>query len=242
MSGRDFKLSTIANGEYGPDGDAATAGDNGTEYAVGKTTNGTAGSAGAYSQYAFTPQTATTNLFFYDGTTGANAGAAWGGADRFLTVSTAYTYLEISVYNVIGAWANNTAFSFNGQGYTLSSKTTGSYGYVRDWDSAGQNLDVILGTNSAGFSGTDTFQDAPDNIIDQTTATVSSVVTDSTAIGDDQYYVNTKTLAANATERVTSLILGPGESIVVNSATQHNTFILNGFSETSGEFTVGHST
>ena len=242
MSGRDFKLSTTANGEYGPDGDAATAGDNGVEYAVGKTTNGTAGSGGAYSQYAFTPSTTTSNLFFYDGTTGANAGAGWGGTDRFLTVSTAYTYSEISVYNVVGAWQNNTAFSFNGQGYTLSSKTTGSYGYVRDWDSAGQNLDVILGTNSAGFAGTDTFNDAPDNIIDQTLATVSSVVTDSTAIGDDQYYVNTKDLAANATERITSLILGPGESIVVNSATQHNTFILNGFSETSGEFTVGHST
>jgi len=242
MSGRDFKLSTTANGEYGPDGDAATAGDNGVEYAVGKTTNGTAGSGGAYSQYAFTPATTTSNLFFYDGTTGANAGAGWGGADRFLTLSTAYTYTEISVYNVTGAWANNTAFSFNSQGYTLQSKTTGSYGYVREWDPTGQNLDVILGTNSAGFAGTDTFNDAPDNIVDQTLATVSSVVTDSTAIGDDQYYVNTKDLAANATERITSLILGPGESIVVNSATQHNTFILNGFSETSGEFTVGHST
>lgn len=242
MSGRDFKLSITANGEYGPDGDVATAGDNGTEYAVGKTTNGTAGSSGAYIQYAFTPATATTNLFFYDGNTTANAGAGWGGADRFLTLSTAYTYTEISVYNVTGAWANNTAFSFNSQGYTLQSKTTGSYGYVREWDPTGQNLDVILGTNSAGFAGTDTFNDAPDNIVDQTLATVSSVVTDSTDIGDDQYYVNTKDLAANATERITSLILGPGESIVVNSATQHNTFILNGFSETSGEFTIGHST
>ena len=243
MSGRDFSLSTTVNGEWGPDGiidGGAGDVDNGTEFVSGKTTNGTAGSAGAYSQYAFTPATATTNLFFYDGNTTANAGAGWGGADRFLTLSTAYTYTEISVYNVTGAWANNTAFSFNSQGYTLQSKTTGSYGYVREWDPTGQNLDVILGTNSAGFAGTDTFNDAPDNIVDQTLATVSSVVTDSTAIGDDQYYVNTKDLAANATEKQTSIVLGPGESIVVNSATQHNTFILNGFSETSNEFTIGH--
>ena len=46
---------------------------------------------------------------------------------------------------------------------------------------------------------------------------------------------------ALATEKQTAIILGPGESIVVNSATQHNTFILNGFSETSDEFTIGYS-
>ena len=53
MSGRLFRLSTTVNGEYGPDGDIATTGDNGTEYTTGKTTNGTAGSSGAYVQYDF---------------------------------------------------------------------------------------------------------------------------------------------------------------------------------------------
>ena len=192
MSGRDFKLSTTANGEYGPDGDAATAGDNGTEYAVGKTTNGTAGSAGAYSQYAFTSAAASSSLYFYDGVTGTAANANWGGSDRLLTVSTAYTYSEINVYNVLGTWNNNTAFSLNGGAFTLQSKTTGSYGYVRAWDSTGQNLDVILGDNSAAFAGTNTFKDAPNSLLDQAVATVSSVTVDATGIGDDQYYVNTK--------------------------------------------------
>ena len=244
MSGRDFKLSVTINGEWGPDGiidGGAGDVDNGSEFALGKTTSGTAGSGGAYVQYAFTTDGATQNLYFYDGGTGTAGNAGYGGSDRLLTVSTAYTYSEINVYNVTGAWTNNTAFVFNSGAFTLQSKTTGSYGYVRAWDSAGQNLDIILGDNSAGFAGTDTFQDAPLNILDQTTCTVSSVTVDSTGIGDDQYYVNTKTLAANATEKQTSIVLGPGESIVVNSATQHNTFILNGFSETSNEFTIGYS-
>ena len=243
MSGRDFKLSDTINGEWGPDGiidGGAGDVDNGTEFVAGKTTNGTAGSAGAYSQYAFTAAGAPNNLYFYDGGTGTAANANWGGSDRLLTVSTSYTYSEINVYNVEGAWTNNTAFSFNGSAFTLQSKTTGSYGYVRAWDPTGQNLDVILGENSAAFAGTDTFKDAPNSLLDQAVATVSSVTVDATAIGDDQYYVNGKTLAANATEKQTSIVLGPGESIVVNSASQHNTFILNGFSETSTEFTIGY--
>ena len=244
MSGRDFKLSVTVDGEWGPDGiidGGAGDVDNGTEYVLNKTSSGTAGSGGAYVQYGFTAAGTTSNLYFYDGGTGTASNGLYGGSDRFLTVSTAYTYSEISVYNVTGAWANNTALFFNGSAYTLQSKTTGSYGYVRAWDSAGQNVDIILGDNSAGFSSSDTFQDAPLNILDQTTCTVSGVTTDATAISDDQFYVNGKTLAANATEKQTSIVLGPGESIVVNSATQHNTFILNGFSETSNEFTIGYS-
>jgi len=244
MSGRDFKLSVTVNGEWGPDGiidGGAGDVDNGTEFVLNKTSSGTAGSGGAYVQYGFTPEGAASNLYFYDGGTGTAANANWGGSDRMLTVSLAYTYTQINVYNVEGAWNNNTAFSFNGGAFTLQSKTVGSYGYVRDWDSTGQNLDIILGEGSAGFSATDTFQDAPNAIASQTTCTVSGVTVDDTDIGDDQYYVNGKTLAANATEKQTAIVLGPGESIVVNSATQHNTFILNGFSETSNEFTIGYS-
>lgn len=244
MSGRDFSLSTTVNGEWGPDGiidGGAGDVDNGTEFVAGKTTSGSAGDgANGYIQYAFTAAGAPNNLYFYDGGTGTAANANWGGSDRLLTVSTAYTYSEINVYNVLGTWSNNTAFSLNGGAFTLQSKTTGSYGYVRAWDPTGQNLDVILGDNSAGFSGTNTFKDAPNSLLEQAVATVSSVTVDATGIGDDQYYVNTKDLAANATEKQTSIVLGPGESIVVNSATQHNTFILNGFSETSNEFTIGH--
>ena len=52
MTGRLFRLSTTVNGEYGPDDDTGNS-DDGAEYTTGKTTNGTAGSGGAYIQYAF---------------------------------------------------------------------------------------------------------------------------------------------------------------------------------------------
>ena len=83
MSGRLLVSSTI-NGEYGPDNDAATTGDNGTEYTDGKTTNGTARSSGAYVQYDFTQGTPPSVLYWYDGNTGSNAGAGYGGSERYL--------------------------------------------------------------------------------------------------------------------------------------------------------------
>ena len=85
MTGRTFKLSTTVNGEYGPDGDIATTGDNGTEYTTGKTTNGTAGSSGAYVQYAFNGSGVAETMYYYDGDTGSNAGANYGGSsDRLV--------------------------------------------------------------------------------------------------------------------------------------------------------------
>ena len=56
MSGLVFKLSETVNGEWGPDGTAGNT-DDGTEYTTGKTTNGTAGSSGAYVQYDLTANT-----------------------------------------------------------------------------------------------------------------------------------------------------------------------------------------
>ena len=53
MSSLVFKLSETVNGEWGPDGTAGNS-DDGTEYTTGKTTNGTAGSSGAYVQYDLT--------------------------------------------------------------------------------------------------------------------------------------------------------------------------------------------
>ena len=56
MSSLVFKLSETVNGEWGPDGTAGNS-DDGTEYTTGKTTNGTAGSSGAYIQYDLTANT-----------------------------------------------------------------------------------------------------------------------------------------------------------------------------------------
>ena len=242
MTDRLFQVSSTANGEFGPDGDFGSTGDNGTELTAGKTTNGTAGSAGAYVQIDFAAAgLAPGSLFYYDGGTGVNTNSAYGGTDRFLTLSNTFTYDKISVYDVSGTWTATTTFTFNSLAYTVNVQTVGKYGYVRNWDVSTQSLDVILGEGSAAFAGTNTFEDTPLVSSASNTATVSTVTTDSTAIAVDQFYVNNKTTSANAVERYTSIIVGPGESIVVNSATQNNSFILNGFQENSDEFTVNHS-
>ena len=242
MTNRLFQVSQTANGEFGPDGDFGATGDNGTELTAGKTTSGTAGSSGAYVQIdmAQTGQ-APGSLYYYDGGTGDIANAAYGGTDRFLTMSNTFTYDQISVYDVSGTWSATTTFTFNSLAYTVNVQTAGKYGYVRNWDSASQTLDVILGEGSAAFAGTNTFEDTPLVSASSNTATVSSVTTDATAIADDQYFINGKTVSANSTERYTSIVLGPGDSIIVNSASQNNSFILNGFQENSDEFTVNHS-
>ena len=109
MSGRLFRLSITANGEYGPDGDAAVTADNGVEYTTGKTSNGTAGSGGAYVQYDFAANSAMPGLmYFYDGNTTANAGAGYGGLDRSIAISGQYTYTQFYAYDVEGTWVNST--------------------------------------------------------------------------------------------------------------------------------------
>ena len=101
MSSLVFKLSETANGEWGPDGTAGNS-DDGTEYTTGKTTNGTAGSSGAYVQYDLTANTSLpSNLFYYEGTTGTAANSNYGGTDRILTTSSSYSYDSVFVLSLI---------------------------------------------------------------------------------------------------------------------------------------------
>ena len=83
MTGRDFKLSETINGEYGPDGDDATTGDDGTEYTTGKTTNGTAGSVWCICSICICwSLQLQKQCIYYDGDTGTAANANYGGSDR----------------------------------------------------------------------------------------------------------------------------------------------------------------
>lgn len=234
MSSKVFKLSTTVNGEYGPDGDIATTGDNGAEYTTGKTTNGTAGSSGAYVQYDFSANTSPpTQYYFYEGTTGSNAGAGYGGSDRLLTTSSAFSFTEIFIVDKDGTWVDNSdTFTFGGTTFTVTAQTAGPYGVVADY--TGTALKVIKGPGSADFAGSDTFQDNPKLAGGaRTTATVSSVTTATTAVGADNYLVKDKSLSANGIDKITSLVIGPGESLIVESATQNNTFSLIGFQDAS---------
>ena len=240
MANRDFSLSTTINGEWGPDG-AVGGGDDGTEYTTGRTANGTPGSAGAYVQYDFAANTTpASTYYFYDGGTGTAANANYGGEDRTIERDTSLTYTELYVYNLEGTWVNSTdTFSFAGVTYTIQSQTSGKYGYVRSYDNT--TLKIILGEGSSGFAGSDTFFDLP-YTGDRSTVTISSVDTDVTALDAENYLVNGKNLTANDVYRMTSIVVGAGERVVVESTTQNNSFSLIGFEDTSDEVTVRNYT
>ena len=238
MSGLAFKLSTVVNGEWGPDGTAGNS-DDGTEYTTGKTTNGTAGSSGAYVQYDLTANSSLpATLYYYEGTTGTAANSNYGGADRLISTSSSYSYDSIFVYNVSGTWVNSTdTFAYNGVTYTVTGQTAGPYGYVRDYSST--NLYIIKGTNSADFTTSDTFLDVPAlNTGTRTSVTISSITTATTAVETKHYIRKDNTLAADVTEEIKSLVIGPGQRLVVECAAAEASFALIGFEDASSEFTL----
>ena len=233
MSGRDFKLSETENGEYGPDGDFTAVDDNGTEYTVGKTTGA------GYVQYDFSANSnLPDNLYFYDGQTGTAANSNYGGSDRLIFTSSSYVYDEIYIYDKVGTWTNAVdSFTFAGVTYALTTQTAGPYGYVRSY--SGNTVEMIKGINSADFAGTDTFQDAPlSTNVARSTVVVNSVGLAATALEGQHYLAKDKAIAANAVERITSLVIGPGERLYVESNDAYNSFNLLGFEDASTAFTT----
>jgi hypothetical protein len=242
MSGLLFQLSDTAGGEFGPDGDFTATADNGTEYTAGKTVNGTAGTAGAYVQYALDGTTLSGTFFYYDGNTGTPANSSYGGTDatgnqRGINITDQVTFEQIRVYNIVGSWVNNVdAFELDGQSYTIETQNSGKWGYVRDY--YGTTLEVIRGLNSSAFVATDQFGDSPREAASRNFATISSVDVDRDATPAETYIVQDKTLAANAQDRITSIVIGPGEELYVYSATQNNSFNLVGFEDANSEITL----
>ena len=238
LSGLDFSLSTVVNGEWGPDGTAGNS-DDGTEYTTGRTTNGTAGSSGAYIQYDFTQDTNLSgNLYVYEGTTGTAGNSAYGGSDRFLTVSNAFVYSELYVYDITGTWTNSTdSFLFNGVTYTVTAQTAGAYGFIRSY--SGAVAYVIKGTGSADFTTSSTFQDNPKLAgATRTAVTVSSIDVATNAVETQEYLRKDNTLAADSAEEIKSLVIGPGERLIVECAAAEANFVLIGFEDASTAFTT----
>jgi hypothetical protein len=235
MSGTDFKLSITVNGEWGPDNTAGT-GDDGTEFTTGKTTNGTAGSGGAYIQYDFSQATLAGNLYFYDGDTGTAAKSAYGGSDRLLIVSTDFAYSAVYVYDIEGTWANTVdSFLANGVSYTVQSQTAGAYGYVRDF--TGTACKVLKGLNSADFTTSDSFQDSPLlNTTSRSAVTISSIALATTAVSAEMFLKKDNAIASDVTEETKSLVLGPGERLLVESNGGHCSFNIIGFEDASTAF------
>ena len=238
MSGLDFKLSTTVNGEWGPDGVAGNS-DDGVEYTQDKTASGTAGSSGAYVQYAFGNGTVSAStLYYYEATTGTAANANYGGSDRLLTMESLVEFTEFYIYDLEGgALTNNVdSFEYNGTTYTITGSTVGPYGIVRDY--TGTTLTVIKTGESADFAASDVFLDVPasDTVV-RAFATVSSVTVAQTAVEDQHYIAKDVNNTANNVDKITQLVIGPGERIIVESATQNNIFSVIGFEDNSTALT-----
>lgn len=250
MTGRDFKLSLTVNGEWGTDGIFGGAStDDGDEYTFGKTSNGTAGSPGAYVQYDLYAGYTTVDplgtggnylsgstIYFYDGGTGTASNANYGGGDRFLQLNTSSAFESFFIYDLNDTLVNNTdTFIVQGVTYTITSTSAGPYGFVRR--KSGTTLDVIKGSGSADFASNDTFRDNPIlGTVSRSTATVSAVVVASNAVTDENYIAIDVENTVNTVDRITSLVVGPGEVVVVNSTTANNVFSLVGFEDASTAF------
>ena len=235
MSGRDFKLSVETNGEWGPDGVAGGL-DDGTEYTTGKTTNGTAGSGGAYVQYDFSANpNVTAAYYYYDGGTGTASNANYGGADRVLQTSTNFTYNGFWAYDVHGTWTSSDTFTVGGSTYTIASTTPGAYGYVRDY--TGAVLKFIKGKGSPDITTSDTFYDVPALAGGaRSLIGVNSIDVASNAVEASHYITQGTTNGNNEVDRITSLVIGPGETVVVKSVTANNVFNLIGFEDSTTSF------
>lgn len=242
MTGRLFRLSLTVNGEWGPDNTFGN-GDDGIEFTNGKTTSGTAGSGGAYVQYNLTAYTfvdnANTSLYFYDGQTGTAGNSGYGGSNRFLTVTNSITYDAIRVYDIIGTWVASTdSFTSGNSSYIVTAQNSGKWGVVKSY--SGTSLKVSLGLNSSGFAATDTFLDHPlSETAVPATATVSAIATDTLDLPTTNIVTNAKSLSANTTDKHTSVVIGPGQSLVVDvSVSNAVSFDLVGFEDTSDEITT----
>lgn len=230
MNGLLFKISTTFNGEWGPDGTYGNA-DDGTEYTSGKTTSGTAGQSNAYIQYDFPNAVGLpTLIYWYEGTVATAGNSSYGASDAYLTTDAAPTFTSFYVYDVTGTWTTSDTFLFSGVTYTTSTISSGPYGYVRDY--TGTSLKVIKGVNSADFTTSDTFRDSPlDGTSTRTEVTIGAVAVATANFEAEHAIIDGVTVGANAINRTTSLVVGPGERLIINSATQNNAFTLMGFED-----------
>jgi len=233
MSGLDIALSTTVNGEWGPNNTAGDS-DDGVEYTQDKTSSGTPGTASAYVQYAFGDNDVLVDtLYIYEATTGTAANADFGGSDRYISLSSDYEFNDFYIYDLYGTLSNNVdSFNFNGTTYTITGQVAGPYGLVRSY--SGTTLTVIKTGNSADFAASDVFQDVPiSDDVSRGFATVNSVDVGVTAVESHHYITIGKTNSANNVDRITSLVVGPGQRLIVESATANNVFSLIGFEDQS---------
>ena len=150
-----------------------------------------------------------------------------------MSISSTYTYLDAYVYNVKGTWTNGAdTFTAAGTTFTVTAQDVQPYGYVRSY--SGTDLKIVKGVGSTDFAGSDVIRDCPKLISGtRSNVTVQSVTTATTALEDANYIVNGVTNGNNEVDRITSIVIGPGERLIVNSTTANNSFSLIGFEDAS---------
>lgn len=233
MSGVGFALSTTTNGTWGIDETAGTS-DDGTEYTSGKTTSGTAGSSGAYVQYDMSQNGGgTATYYYYD-----SADGTLGGGDQSVQLSVDYSYDTIYVYDVVGPLTNSSDSITLGQTtYTMTANAGSKWGYVTDFTLGAAGISIVTGLGSADFAGSDTFYDAPKvGSVARQLVTISSIDLASNAINSVDQILHDKNI--NGEHRLTSLLVGPGQVLMVYAATQNISFDYSGFQDTSSDFTL----
>lgn len=197
-----------------------------TAYTTTVTTNGTAGTSGAYTEI-----TVTSAVPVSFNTVGTTTGIGISG-----TVNSNPLYTTIYVYDIEGTIAAADSFDTSTGSNTIVSIASGPYGYVQSV--SGADVKVSLGLNSVAFTSTKTFYDSPrEPASARSVATVSSVTT-ATDVSLEDYLYYGKSLAANSTDKNSSIVIGPGQSIVVYSSAADLNYSLNGFEDNTNDYTV----
>lgn len=135
----------------------------GVEYTGNVVKVGTAGNAGAYLQITVDEQTPL-SLYSYAEPAAPNVADANAGYGWSIGATLNPQYVEIYIYKISGQpWQPADQFTIGATTYTVQANgvTTGSWGYVHDWDPTNNLLKVSLDGNSPAFSVGDMIYDTP---------------------------------------------------------------------------------
>jgi hypothetical protein len=209
----------------------STTEDGPTDYTIGVTNAGTPGTGGAYTQIAVTNSTSTLLFTKSDGAIGYGLPSP---------PNLTPLYNVIYIYDVEGEIVATDSFDTSTGSNTVIATEAGPYGYVMDIQ--GNDLKVSLGLNSQAFdiAGTDTFYDTP-----RTTNAVRSLVTLTsatalTAVNSEDYLAYGATVSTAAVSKISSVVVGPGQSLVVYSSDADMNYLLNGFEDSTNDFPIIH--
>jgi hypothetical protein len=125
------------------------------------------------------------------------------------------------------------------QGMAASGTGIGTGARITNISGTTVTVDVA---NSATVSGTGTFNhtfyDSPRTTgASRSIVTVSSLTT-ATDVNAEDYLFYDKALAGNTTDKNSSILIGPGQSLVVYSAANTISYSLNGFEDSTSDLTI----